>query len=97
MCLIAFDYRPGTAIPLRLVANRDEFHQRPAAPLAAWSDAPGIIGGRDLEAGGSWLAVHRRGRFAAVTNVRDPALEVAAEAPSRGQLEIGRASCRERE
>lgn len=86
MCLIAFDYRPGTAIPLRLVANRDEFHQRPAAPLAAWSDAPGIIGGRDLEAGGSWLAVHRRGRFAAVTNVRDPALEVATGAPSRGQL-----------
>lgn len=86
MCLIAFDHRPGTAVPLRLVANRDEFHARPAAALAAWDDAPAIVGGRDLEAGGSWLAVHRDGRFAAVTNVRDPALAVDADAPSRGAL-----------
>jgi uncharacterized protein with NRDE domain len=86
MCLIAFDHRPGSAWPLRLVANRDEFHARPAAPLARWADAPEIVGGRDLEAGGSWLAVHRRGRFAAVTNVRDPRLKVAGDAPSRGDL-----------
>lgn len=86
MCLIAFEHRPGAAIPLRLVANRDEFHQRPTAALGYWSDAPGIVGGRDLEAGGSWLAVHQRGRFAAVTNVRDPALETSAAAPSRGNL-----------
>ncbi|PMR73002.1 NRDE family protein [Billgrantia endophytica] len=86
MCLIAFEYRPDTRVPLRLVANRDEFHHRPSAPLGTWGDAPGIVGGRDLEAGGSWLAVHRSGRFAAVTNVRDPALKVGAAAPSRGQL-----------
>lgn len=86
MCLIVFAYAPGSRYPLRLVANRDEFHQRPAAPLAQWQDAPAIVGGRDLEAGGSWLAVHERGRFAAVTNVRDPALKVAVDAPSRGQL-----------
>ena len=86
MCLIAFDHRPGSTCPLRLVANRDEFHARPAAPLAAWRDAPDIIGGRDLEAGGTWLAVHRRGRFAAVTNVRDPRLKVPPGAPSRGAL-----------
>lgn len=86
MCLIAFDFRPQAWVPLRLVANRDEFHHRPAAALAAWQDAPDIIGGRDLEAGGSWLAVHRGGRVAAVTNVRDPALKVPADAPSRGQL-----------
>jgi len=86
MCLIAFDHRPGDAWPLRLVANRDEFHARPAAPLATWDDAPEIIGGRDLEAGGTWLAVHRRGRFAAVTNVRDPELRVPDGAPSRGGL-----------
>ncbi|MDT0593010.1 NRDE family protein, partial [Halomonas sp. PAR8] len=49
MCLIAFDHRPGDAWPLRLVANRDEFHARPAAPLAVWDDAPDIVGGRDLE------------------------------------------------
>ncbi|WP_111413865.1 NRDE family protein [Billgrantia lactosivorans] len=86
MCLIAFDFRPGAPLPLRLVANRDEFHQRATAPLQAWEDAPDIVGGRDLEAGGSWLAAHRRGRVAAVTNVRDPGLRVAPGAPSRGQL-----------
>ncbi|WP_163576919.1 NRDE family protein [Halomonas faecis] len=86
MCLIVFRFAPGTPVPLRLVANRDEFHARPAAPLGVWEEAPDIVGGRDLEAGGTWLAVHRRGRFAAVTNVRDPALKVASDAPSRGQL-----------
>lgn len=86
MCLIAFDFRPQASVPLRLVANRDEFHQRPTAALGAWEDAPNIVGGRDLEAGGSWLAVHRAGRVAAVTNVRDPALRVAEDAPSRGHL-----------
>jgi uncharacterized protein with NRDE domain len=86
MCLIALDHRPGSDVPLRLVANRDEFHARPAAPLAAWNEAPAIVGGRDLAAGGTWLAVHRRGRVAAVTNVRDPRLQVGAEAPSRGML-----------
>ncbi|CAM3605915.1 NRDE family protein [Halomonas lysinitropha] len=86
MCLIAFDHRPGSAFPLRLVANRDEFHARPAAPLGIWPDASEIVGGRDLEAGGSWLAVHRRGRVAAITNVRDPRLTVPPGAASRGAL-----------
>jgi uncharacterized protein with NRDE domain len=86
MCLIAFDHRPGSDIPLRLVANRDEFHARPAAPLARWEDAPDIIGGRDLEAGGTWLAVHRCGRFATVTNLRDPRLTLPPRSPSRGDL-----------
>ncbi|GHE20583.1 NRDE family protein [Halomonas urumqiensis] len=86
MCLIAFDHNPSSPWRLRLVANRDEFHARPAAPLAVWPDAPDIIGGRDLEAGGTWLAVHRQGRFAAVTNVRAPSLAVPDGAPSRGAL-----------
>ncbi|QJQ96890.1 MULTISPECIES: NRDE family protein [Halomonadaceae] len=86
MCLIAFDYRPGTPIPLRLIANRDERHDRATAALAPWQEEPDIIGGRDLEAGGSWLALHRQGRFAAVTNVRDPRIETLANAPSRGWL-----------
>lgn len=86
MCLIAFDFRPSSTVPLRLVANRDEFHARPTAALGAWEDAPEIIGGRDLAAGGGWLAIHENGRFAAVTNVRDPRLEAAADAPSRGAL-----------
>lgn len=86
MCLLAFDYRPDAPVCLHLVANRDEFHARPSAALGRWGDHPDIIGGRDLQAGGTWLAAHRRGRFAAVTNVRDPALRVPQDAPSRGHL-----------
>ena len=52
-------------------ANRDEAHERPTAPAGWWDDDDSILGGRDLQAGGSWLAVDRRGRLAAVTNVRD--------------------------
>ncbi|WP_346799042.1 NRDE family protein [Halomonas sp. Bachu 37] len=86
MCLIAFSWQPGDATPLRLIANRDELHARPAAPLATWSDAPHLVGGRDLEAGGTWLAVNRNGRIAALTNVRDPSLIMPATTPSRGAL-----------
>lgn len=70
MCLllIAIDVVPQR--PLLLLGNRDEFHARPSAAAAAWPDSADVIGGRDLEAGGSWLAMHRNGRFAAVTNVR---------------------------
>lgn len=86
MCLIVFDWRPGSNTPLRLAANRDEFHDRPSAALAPWDDAPHIVGGRDLRAGGSWLAAHRRGRVAAVTNVRDPEFRAPTDGPSRGEL-----------
>ena len=70
MCLllIALDAVPRR--PWLLLGNRDEFHARPSAAIAPWSDTPGVLGGRDLQAGGSWLAVHRNGRFASVTNVR---------------------------
>ncbi|MCW4149501.1 NRDE family protein [Halomonas sp. 18H] len=86
MCLIALEFRPENPTRLRLMANRDEFHTRPSAGLGAWKDAPSIIGGRDLQGGGGWMAMHRQGRFAAVTNVRDPGLVVPASAPSRGDL-----------
>lgn len=84
MCLIVFAWRPGHALPLVVAANRDEFYARPTQALAAWEDAPGVHAGRDLEAGGSWLGVGRDGRFAALTNIRDP-----GQAPgprSRGEL-----------
>ena len=86
MCLIAFRWHPESATPLQLIGNRDEFHARPTAPLATWQDAPCLVGGRDLEAGGSWLAASHQGRVAAITNVRDPALASAPGAPSRGHL-----------
>ncbi|WP_328730644.1 NRDE family protein [Vreelandella azerica] len=86
MCLLAFDWQPQTLTPLRLIGNRDEFHERPTQPLHCWNDAP-IIGGRDLQAGGSWLAINRHsGRVATLTNVRDPYLVTPEGTPSRGEL-----------
>lgn len=84
MCLIAWNWQPDSPTPLLLIANRDEFYARPAAPLAWWEDAP-ILAGRDLQAGGTWLGVSRSGRLAALTNYRDPA-NMRADAPSRGEL-----------
>ena len=85
MCLIALAWRAHPDYELIVAANRDEFHDRPAAPAAFWPDNSGVFGGRDLRQGGGWLALHESGRLAAVTNVRrmippDP------KAPSRGAL-----------
>ncbi len=84
MCLllVAVDAIPDR--PLLLLGNRDEFHARPSAAAAPWTDLPGVRGGRDLEAGGSWLAVHDNGRMAAVTNVR--IRDVQRGTRSRGDL-----------
>jgi len=69
MCLIVFAHDVGPHAFV-LAANRDEHHARPTEPAHAWRDAPHVFGGRDLEKGGTWLAVSRAGRLAAVTNVR---------------------------
>ncbi|MCK7593448.1 NRDE family protein [Pseudomarimonas salicorniae] len=69
MCLIALAWKAHAEFDLVLAGNRDEFHDRPAAPLA-FDAASGIAGGTDLQAGGRWLGISARGRFAAVTNVR---------------------------
>lgn len=71
MCLIAFAWQAHPRWRLLHAANRDERHTRPSAPLACWGDLP-LTGGRDLEAGGSWLGVTDSGRCGVVTNVRDP-------------------------
>ena len=85
MCLILFAYRTHPRHELVLAANRDEFYTRPTAPMDFWDDAPELLAGRDLEAGGTWLGVTRGGRFAAITNYRDPR-KVLPDAPSRGAL-----------
>ena len=85
MCLIAFAYRLLPDYPLVLIANRDEFYQRPSQTMSFWEDDPDILGGRDLEAGGSWLALHRDGRLAAVTNHRNGKAR-QTDALSRGHL-----------
>ena len=85
MCLIAFAWRAHPRWPLVLIANRDEFHGRPAAPAAFLDDAPDVFGGIDLRAGGSWLLVSKRRRLAAVTNVR-VGLSAEVALRSRGEL-----------
>lgn len=62
----------GPPLPLIVAANRDEFYARPSLPLAQWPEAPDIYAGRDLEAGGTWLGLGADGRFAALTNIRNP-------------------------
>jgi len=98
MCLILLALEVHSRYPLVLAANRDEFHRRPAAGARHWDDAPDVLGGRDLEQGGTWLALARRGVFGAVTNYRDPANRIAAPR-SRGYLVSdfvrGNASARE--
>jgi uncharacterized protein with NRDE domain len=69
-----------------LAANRDEFHQRPTAEADFWDDAPDILAGRDLQAGGTWLGLNRGGRFAAITNYREPAEPGIGNVQSRGHL-----------
>lgn len=84
MCLIVAAWRAHPDWRLVVAANRDEFHRRAASPAAFWSDRPHVLGGRDLEAHGTWMAVSRHGRFAAVTNYRGAKEPSAAE--SRGAL-----------
>jgi uncharacterized protein with NRDE domain len=84
MCLIAIAIHASPRYPIVIAANRDEFYDRPTRPLHIWDDDPNIAGGRDLRAGGTWLAVTRDGRFAAVTNIRDN--DGPPNARSRGAL-----------
>ena len=85
MCLIAFAWRSDRRYRLALIANRDEAHARPASPAARDPAHPHVFGGRDLQAGGSWLLASTRGRLAAVTNVRD-GLQPDTARRSRGAL-----------
>jgi uncharacterized protein with NRDE domain len=88
MCLILVAWRVHPNFPCVVAANRDEYFGRPTAE-ADWWDGPGdILAGRDLQAGGTWLGVTRGGRFAALTNFRDPGA-IRPDAPSRGSLVTG--------
>ena len=85
MCLILVAWQVQPEFPCVVAANRDEFFGRPTAEADWWPGEAGILAGRDLQAGGTWLGVTRSGRFAALTNFRDPAAAVA-DGPSRGRL-----------
>lgn len=71
MCLIVFAWKAHPEYRLILAANRDEYHARPARSAHWWPDRPDILAGRDLQAGGTWLAAGRQGRLATVTNYRE--------------------------
>lgn len=85
MCLVIVGWQQHAEFPLIIAGNRDEFHRRPTEAAHWWPDQPDILGGRDLQAGGTWLALHRNGRFATVTNYRD-AEATSAKNRSRGHL-----------
>jgi uncharacterized protein with NRDE domain len=85
MCLVLFAYKVHPNYKLIVAANRDEFYQRPTAPVHFWEDDPEILAGRDLEKMGTWMGVTRTGRFAALTNYRDPN-EITVGKRSRGEL-----------
>lgn len=71
MCLVVFAWKAHPDYKLILAANRDELHARPSQDAHWWPDSPDVLAGRDLQAGGTWLAVSKTGRFATVTNYRE--------------------------
>ena len=85
MCLIVIAWKARDDLPLIVAANRDEWRDRPAQPAHWWDDHPSLLAGRDLQAGGTWMGMTRAGRFAAVTNFRDPS-DRRATAKSRGGI-----------
>src|SRR5882762_5340586 len=85
MCLIFISLNNHPTYKLIVAANRDEFYGRKTAPVTYWEDHPDIVGGRDLEAMGTWMAMTKSGKIAMVTNYRDPK-NINPKAPTRGKL-----------
>jgi uncharacterized protein with NRDE domain len=90
MCLIAFAWGASERHPFVIAANRDEYFDRPTAPLALWQTPSGlsVLGGRDLKDGGTWMGFSPHGRFAMLTNIRLPAAKPPPAAISRGSLAL---------
>lgn len=88
MCLVVFAWQAHPQYRLILAGNRDEFHRRPTQDAHWWPDNESILAGRDLQAGGTWLAMSKSGRFATVTNFRE-GQRSAAKFESRGTLVTG--------
>jgi uncharacterized protein with NRDE domain len=85
MCLIFAAINCHPVYKLVIAANRDEFYNRKTAPASYWDDYPNVVGGRDLEAGGTWMGMSTGGKISLLTNYRDPA-NIMPNAPSRGHL-----------
>jgi len=95
MCLIVFAWQAHPEYPLIVAGNRDEFYTRRTRPAAWWGQAVSLLAGQDEEAGGTWFGITRRGRLAALTNVRAPS-ERNPHAPSRGALVLAALQAPER-
>ena len=85
MCLIFLSLNAHPSYKLIVAANRDEFYHRKTQAAAFWEDHPHILGGRDLEASGTWMAMTKSGKISMLTNYRDPQ-NIDPNAPSRGKL-----------
>jgi uncharacterized protein with NRDE domain len=95
MCLLVVAWQAHPDYPLIVVGNRDEFYTRRSRPAAWWGQAVSLLAGQDEEAGGTWFGITRRGRLAALTNVRAPS-ERNPHAPSRGALVLAALQTQER-
>jgi len=85
MCLIIFGLEAHPQYKLVLIANRDEFYARPSMAAHFWEEHPHLLAGKDLQGGGTWLGINKKGKFSALTNYRDP-LNIRTDTPSRGEL-----------
>ena len=85
MCLIFLSYNQNKEYPLVILANRDEFYNRPTQSANYWNENPRILGGKDLEGGGTWMGITKNGYMAMLTNYRDIA-NIKNNAPTRGKL-----------
>jgi uncharacterized protein with NRDE domain len=85
MCLIVFAWEMHPKYRLVMAANRDETYQRRTARAGFWAENPDILAGKDLQGGGTWLGIHRNGKFTAITNYRDPR-KVNPQAITRGKI-----------
>jgi uncharacterized protein with NRDE domain len=85
MCLVFIAHQVHEDLPFVMLSNRDEFYHRPTLSAHFWDQQPWVLGGKDLEAGGTWLGLHKAGKLACVTNYRD-LRNLKSQAPSRGAL-----------
>jgi len=85
MCLIFLSYKQHKNYPLIILANRDEFYNRPTLAADYWKENPNILAGKDLEGGGTWMGITKNGYLAMLTNYRDIA-NIKPNAPTRGKL-----------
>lgn len=87
MCLLLISHNTNPEFPFIVAANRDEFYSRPTEKAGFWKEYTGLLAGKDIEAGGTWLGITKSGRFAGITNYRDMR-RIKENAPTRGLLTL---------